>query len=266
MAALAASSLLMAESAAAVQPIPNPSPPKFTVYLVNNPYEVPATTPTVTTDPYTGEQKQLTPGRASYTVDNLTIQLWILNEQSSYSNGTTNFMPYFDVRTKGHFEEIWRELDKPFEAPIKVDLNQNGTYIDGYSPAQLDRKYTVITFSAANPATYYTYAATYPPNATIDFQVSTIIGYTAPKVNYESHSFFAYPYDGTGIALYAQSGWSEIQSITINSNNTVLASTLDNPSKPGATPIPLPTDTPKTNPKNHLNTTPNSLTATKQKY
>lgn len=83
--------MLMVESAAAIQPIPQPSPPKFTIYLVNDPYEVPATTPTYTVDPYTGEQKQLTHARASYTVDNITIQLWILNEQPNYSNGTTTF-------------------------------------------------------------------------------------------------------------------------------------------------------------------------------
>jgi hypothetical protein len=83
----------MVEVASAVQPILNPSPPQFTVYLVNSPYEVPATTPVVTVDPYTGEQKQVTPGTASYTADNVTIQLWILNEQPTYSNGTTNFTP-----------------------------------------------------------------------------------------------------------------------------------------------------------------------------
>jgi hypothetical protein len=109
-----AASFLMVEVASAVQPILNPSPSQFTVYLFNSPYEVPATTPVVTVDPYTGEQKQVTLGTASYTADNVTIQLWILNEQPTYSNGTTNFTPPPTTEEKQHGHTTDKEVTEPF--------------------------------------------------------------------------------------------------------------------------------------------------------
>jgi hypothetical protein len=239
--ALASVSLVVPAKA---QSIPVPSVPQFTVYLVNHPYDVPSTSPTYTTDPYTGEQKQLTTGSTGYHADNVTIELWIRNQQSSYSNGTTTFTPYYDVRTKGHYEQVWTELDKPFKAQYSVNSNQTRSYIQGYYPTQPNSRYTVLTFSSTVPAAYYsTDIVTYPPNATVDFQVSTIIGHESPLIAYESHITIAVPYKTTGVAIDAQCDWSETQSITI-SNNSVLASTLQNPSISTATPVPLPTDIP----------------------
>jgi hypothetical protein len=251
----------MVESVSAVQSIPKPSPPKFTVYLVNDPYEVPATTPTVTIDPYTGEQKQVTPATSSYTVDNVTIQLWILNEQSSYSNGTTNFTPYFNVRTRGHFEENWTDLGYVRQKEYMPDSKDTRPYIEGYKAAQTGQKYTVLTYSSTAPAQYYAeyYSkdVTYPPNATLDFQVKVAIAHQAPVIRYETYGIiYSFPVGDIGNALDTQSEWSQTQSITINSNNTVLASTLDNPSKPALTPIPLPTDTPQPTKTATATTTP----------
>ena len=83
---LTASSLIMTESAFA-QSIPEPATPKFEVYLVNHPYDVPPVSPTYTTDPYTGDQKLLNPGSPGYRVDNVSIELWIQNDQPNYLVG-----------------------------------------------------------------------------------------------------------------------------------------------------------------------------------
>ncbi len=244
MAVLLAYCILMAQSKSA-QLIPKPSVPEFTVYLVNHPYDVPSTSPTYTTDPYTGEQKLVTPGSAGYHVDNFTIELWILNQQPSYSNGTTTFMPYYDVRTKGYYEQNWTELGYSFNAKVKMDSNETRAYFMYCYPIQYGSKYTVLTYSSTSPARYHpTDSVTYPPNATVDFQVKTVVGHTSPMVEFASHGIIGFPFDGAGTALDVQSDWSETQSITINQNNTVLASTLENPTNPQSTPIPLPTDTP----------------------
>jgi hypothetical protein len=233
----------MVNSASAVS-IPEPSAPKFSVYLVNDPYEVPATSPTYTVDPYTGEQKQVTSGSASYTVDNVTLQLWVLNEQLSYSNGTTSFQIYFDVRTKGHYEENWTDLGYSFEGLYTLESKDRRTYFGDYQALQTGYKYTVLTFSATTPAQYYSSAVAYPANATVDFQVKVVIGHQATLIR--SRNVLVYsPYEDIGTALDAQSGWSETQSITINVENIVLASTLENPAVPVSSPIPLPTDTPQ---------------------
>lgn len=223
-------------------PIPKPHPPQFNIYLVNHPYDVPPIFPTYTTDPFTGEQKMVNNGSAGYHVDNVTIELWILNEQPSYSNGTTTFTPYYNVRTKGHFEQIWTEMYRPFNGTFPYS-NRVYTYIPNETPAQSNFKYTVITYSSTVPAPYYsTDIVTYPPNATVDFQVSAMIGYPSQIVAFYN-SFIAAGHTEAAIALYSQSVWSEMLSITI-SNDTILASTLENPIQPVATPIPIPTDTP----------------------
>jgi hypothetical protein len=179
---LAVASVSLVKSTYA-QTIPKPSVPQFTIYLVNHPYDVSSTSPTFTTDPYTGEKKQLTPGSTGYHADNVTIELWILNQQSSYSSGTTTFTPNYDIRTKGHYEQIWTELDKPFKGQYSRYSNETRNYIEGYYPAQPNSKYTVLTFSSTVPAAYYsTDIATYPTNATVDFQVSTIIGHESPMI------------------------------------------------------------------------------------
>jgi hypothetical protein len=241
---LLATSLLIVDASAA-QLIPKPSVPEFTVYLVNHPYDVPATLPTYTTDPYTGEQKQVSPGSPGNYTDKISIELWILNKQPSYSNATTDFTPYFNVRTKGHFEENWSVIGGCYQMEYMLNSNDTRPYIQGYKPAQTGYRYTVLNFSSTVPLRYYGIGGpTYPPNATVDFQVKVAIGHVAPVIRYEGHIIIAVPYEDTGIALDAESDWSETQSITINQNNTVLASTLENPANPELTPIPLPTDTP----------------------
>ncbi len=242
--ALLASNLLMVEASSA-QSIPKPSVPEFTVYLVNHPYDVPSTSPTYTTDPYTGEQKQVTPGSAGYHADNVSIELWILNKEPCYSNGTTDFTPYFNVRTKGHFDQDWADLGFIIQLPYVMHCDATRPYLYKYQSAQTGNAYTVLTYSSTVPVQYYfSDTIKYPPNATVDFQVKAAIGHIAPVIRSESHITFSVPYEDTDIALDAESDWSETRSITINQNNTVLASTLENPARPQSEKMPLLTDTP----------------------
>ncbi len=52
------------------QSIPKPSVPEFTLRYVVQPYYIPATTPTYTIDPYTGEQKIQASGSPSQNGNN----------------------------------------------------------------------------------------------------------------------------------------------------------------------------------------------------
>jgi hypothetical protein len=223
---------------ASPSPIPKPHPPQFNIYLVNHPYDVPPTFPTYTTDPYTGEQKMVNNGSAGYHVDNVTIELWIQNQQQSYSNGTTTYTPYFDVRVKGHFEQDWNELYPKSEPSV----HNVASFLPENTPAQSNAQYTVISYSStATP--YYPYTI-YPENSQVDFQVATVMGHYSQKFI----SDHMWPADYIGhyepeIAYETMSDWSETQSIII-SNNTILASTMENPIKPTATPISIPTDKP----------------------
>jgi hypothetical protein len=232
---LACSSLIMVKPAFA-QSIPKPSVPNFTVYLIDRPYDVPATTPTYTTDPYTGEQKMQNPGYPGYHVDNLTIELWIQNQQLSYSNGTTTFKPYYDVRTKGHFDQSWRELYAPYIGYHTNNFKYNTTFVPTECPAQSNSSYTVISYSARSPP-YNSYDF-YPSNAQIDFQVATIIGHNS-QMFVSDHPFAPYiGHEAIGVEFDTMSEWSSTQTITI-SNSSLSTSTPSNPTSTTPTPIPI---------------------------
>ncbi len=87
--------------------IPTPSVPSFALYYVDHPYDVAPVAPTYTTNPYTGETQQTSPGSPGYHVDNTSIELWILNQQYIYYS---NYHLYYDVRTRGHFEQNWTDV------------------------------------------------------------------------------------------------------------------------------------------------------------
>ena len=152
-------------------PAPSPSPdvnptfkpqmPKFTVYLVNHPFDVPATTPTYSTDPYTGVTSTVNPGSPGYRVDNWTIELWITNQQFNYPKNSANYNLYFDVRTKGHFEQAWRDLYGPFEGLHTATYNDSGWFIGTGCHVQSGNVYTVAAYSAYYPP-YYSSPYSFP--------------------------------------------------------------------------------------------------------
>ncbi len=152
--------------------------PEYTVKYVVQPYYIPSTTPTYTTDPYTGKQEILTPGSPSQSGENKTIQLTIKNQYfSPYYDSKYHYIYLsFNVSYKGHFEDTWKYYSN---------------YGTGWS--QPNSEYVTVAFI-------------YPPSeGQVDFRVKAQIGYY-----YEYHM----PRDEIGFV--GQSGdWSSIQTIRI---------------------------------------------------
>jgi hypothetical protein len=244
------SSLLFTTPTPTVTPTPLPTPtpapdvspnfkppvPEFTLNLVNHPIDIPATTPTYTTDPYTGETKLQSPGSAEYMIDNWTIELWIPNKQFNDPNGSSTFHLYYDVRTKGHFEQNWRDLYAPFYSTY-----DSKAFIPNGSPSQSNKVYTVITYSAYFPP-YYSYPqVSYPPNAQVDFQVSALLGHDS-EIFVNDHPLAPYPigHEEPATAYDIQSDWGATQTLTI-SNSSLSSSTPQNPTV--STPFSIPVQT-----------------------
>jgi hypothetical protein len=103
---MAVSSLsLMIVKPVSAQSIPKPFVPEFTVKLVDNSYDVPASQ---SFDPYTGQQII----NQGYHVENKCIEVKIGNQQfepfNNEYNQTINL--FYNIRIKGYFEENWTEL------------------------------------------------------------------------------------------------------------------------------------------------------------
>lgn len=239
-----------------VSSIFKPSVPEFTLYLVNHPIDFPPTTPNYTTDPYTGETKLQNSGSSGYRIDNWTIELWIPNRQFNYPNdGSNKFHLYYDVRTKGYFEQSWRELYSPFHGLHSGNYSDSGTFIT--CPAQSSNVYTIITYSAYSPP-YYSYPQeTYPPNAQVDFQVSAVLGHDS-TIFYDDHPL-AYPmligHQEPAIAYDIQSDWSNTQTITI-SNSSLSTATPQNPVVSTSFSIPIPVNLQNSTPTSTSSLTP----------
>jgi hypothetical protein len=160
-----------------------PSIPEFTVQFVDNSYNVPATA-TSTTNPYTG--KTTTTTTPAYHVENQTIEITIKNQPyTPYTNEYgVEALFYYNVRTKGHYEENWTDL-----------YNSE----DGYAP-QSNSTYTILSISANN----------YPSGGQVDFQVQAMIGAVHPSFNGTPSIFTRiYPFVGQ------TSAWSSTQTVTI---------------------------------------------------
>ncbi len=199
---LAASTLIMAKPAFAQ--VPTPSVPQFTVYLIDNSYDVPPTSPTYTTNPYTGAQQLVSSGSPGYHVQSFSIQLWIFSQHLSYSNGSTTLSTYYSVRAKGHFSQDW--------TISSVNNNESNS------------KYTVLSMSADD----------YPTGGQVDFQVQAILGYFATTWVWDLPGFYIPPqtlYVGdpafgsyqTNFVTEAASDWSSTQTITIGDNTNPIA-------------------------------------------
>jgi hypothetical protein len=179
-------SLLMVRPATA-QAFPSPTVPQFTVKYVQASY--------TSIDPYSGVSKQ---------VDNSTIQVAIQNQplNSFYSSGTYSL--YFNIRTKGHFEnDNWTLQNQN----LTVFEDASGySLVLGVKPS--DSAYTIIS-----------YPANYPSNSLVDFQVQAVV-YKLTENFYGNHPF------GVGnlqTGTYYQqpeefetTNWSNTQTVTLS--------------------------------------------------
>lgn len=219
------------------QSIPTPSVPEFTLRLVDLSYDVPAVSPTYTTDPYTGEKTLQDAGHVGYHVDNRSIELSITNQQLSFPNSSYHL--YYDVQTKGHFDQRWSELYPSYQGALGPTGSGEITFVSSNAPAESNSEYTVLLYSAVNPPNS---AAFYPLNAQVDFQVAAVVGhdsqvYLPPLISIMSGQY--YP----ASAFDAMSDWSSTQTINVNgtyaSASPTPTSTPTVPESPTLTILPM---------------------------
>jgi hypothetical protein len=195
---LSVGSLIIKEASA--QDIPKPSVPQFTLKYEVSQYTIPATTPTYTIDPYTGEQKIQTSGTPSQTAENKTIELKIKNQPFTpyqIDNYKHWINLWYNVSYKGHYENDWKTYFSPHGG--------SGAFIQ-----KSDSDYTVISF------TYL------PSEGKIDFRIQAQIGYYTqfftPWVDYKF----------TG----QTSGWTNTQTISIPNGEVSTSSPTPTPTVP----------------------------------
>jgi hypothetical protein len=209
---LAVSNLIIIESTFAQTPtpspvpIPTPSVPEFTLKFVDSSYDVPTTT---SIDQYTG--KTIT--NQGYHVENRTIQLAIKNQpfNSFIANGQ-NISFFFNVREKGHYAENWTEI---YSAGRGYLYESNSAY-------------TTVSYSLSqNEFPFWNYVTS---DATIDFQVQALIGYTNERHYSDDGQFIPFP---SSYFKGQTSDWSNTQTITIPEPSTSTS--------PSPNPTPTPT-------------------------
>jgi hypothetical protein len=235
MLALAASSMLWIQSTTA-QSIPKPSVPEFTINIVDHSYDTPPTTPTYTTDPYTGEQKQTTTGAPSYHIENKSIEITIKNQPfTPYTDSNGYYIGlYYNFRYKGHFEADWAyDPFKPDDISSKSYGGWDMTYLIPYNASKSE--YTIV------PKTFNYFGTNY---GQVDFQVQAQIGYIQEMGNSYTARVWGNSYNFTG----QSSDWSSIQTITIGSNEVTITQPTISTSQSPVQPIPTATTEPTRNP------------------
>lgn len=203
---IALSSLIVLADA---QTVPNPSIPQFTVKYIPVSYSV------TTMNPYTGQN-------LTKQYDNSTIELSIANQQYTYSNGS-EFLVYYNVRIKGHFEENWTALYPAVGLLPNSEAYQHSDYKHYYAQ--------YIAFTAEEPQNSYSglpqssssytvifLPSNYPTGGLVDFQVEAIIGHNSTF--YAPTSFLYDPASGgvdhPAVAYVTSSGWSNTQTLSIS--------------------------------------------------
>lgn len=126
--------------------ITKPSIPEFTLNYTVQSKDVPGTTPTYTTNPYTGQQEIQTPGTPGYHQDLRVIEIKVKNQPfTAYVDGSNYIALYYNVSYKGYYENDWHYYSR-------VEQSSSG--------------YTLINFTEV-------------PNdgGTMEFRVQAKIGY-----------------------------------------------------------------------------------------
>lgn len=180
-------SLLVVSPASSI--VTKPSVPEFTLTYLDNSYDVQSTT-TSTIDPYTG--KVITSTVPGYHVKNTSLQIIITNQPfTSYKDeNDSNINLYYDVRSKGHFEENW--------------YNANPS-LDSY-----------YLFNSNSPTTIISKSINLSADSQIDYQVRALVGkfvrvYGTPVPGFGG----VVPYHDVFIGVGEASDWSNTQTITI---------------------------------------------------
>lgn len=201
----------MVESASA-QSIPKPPVPDFTLTFDKHSSD---TQPTYTTDPYTGQQRELEPP-AHYEWETVTIKIenQPFTPYQTNDGNAKNIELYYSIRTKGHFGGQWVTI--------------GGLYTQ-YYPASSGRITEVTFYVGSNgpngdimPSNTFLSAE---DGGQIDFQVKALIGYVTAKTSV-SQSLGVQNYD---VFTGTEGDWSSAQTITIGETS---ASTSPTPAIP----------------------------------
>jgi hypothetical protein len=198
--------LTMAE---AMISVPKPSTPEFTVKLIDSSYDLPSSS---SIDPYTG-QTTINP---ALHIDNRTLEFTIKNQPfTPYYDADSGFniTLFYNIRMRGHFGGNWTEL----------------FCVDGNHPVQSDSDYTVVSLPLGSHSD--TLLRWLPANTSsqIDFQVEAMIGYFS-----RSAGFASWYFEGE------ESGWSNVQTITISNTSSPPSETINpsgSPQSPTQTPL-----------------------------
>jgi hypothetical protein len=167
--------------------IPKPSVPEFTLKLVDNSYDVPAT---YGIDQWTGETVVVEEGRH---VSNISIVITIKNQAFTPCVGTDGnvTMLYYKVRVKGQFTENWTELNYYIEAS--------------------DSEYTMKYYLYGRWSDQHVLMQI-PWGSKVDFQVQALIGHV--QAAYRDYAPWPYGYYE---AFTGEKGeWSNTQTLTFS--------------------------------------------------
>ncbi len=196
---LAALIVLAMLPASAQAAIPKPSVPTFTAKLVDNSYDVEASS---TVNPYNGQ----TVNQPAYHVKNYTLTLTIKNQpfkpitvQEDNATWIVDF--YYNIRVKGHYENEWMPI-------YHVD--------SGYMKAS-NTTYTIVTYSTRGNNGFDIPIGSNPGDKA-DVQVQALIGYGHRVLNAsETVQYLMFPWVFTG----ETSDWSSTQTVTIPTSASV---------------------------------------------
>jgi hypothetical protein len=203
------SSLVMVEPAFS-QSISKPSVPEFTAKLIDSSYDI---TPTSTIDAFTGQ----TVTHAGSHVEARTIEIRIKNEPFtpfSVTEGSADWTVgfFYNIRWKGQFEQEWHEIYSPTIGLLGRDEGSETVYSN-------QGKYSSTDGLKMTSQGMY---ITFPPQAKIDFQVEAMIGYTARVVEGDMAPWYFFG---------EKSGWSNTQTIAIESEATEMLSPATTPTQ-----------------------------------
>ena len=216
---------VLAVSSVSAQAGFKPSVPQFTVKLIDSSYDVP---PIYTTDPYTGEPTT----KPGYRIENYTIEISIKNQPfTPYTDKSDYYTRYYDIyysiRVKGHFGEDWYSLRTRYTT-------------------QSDSEYTVVSHSLTDDTELRNLVA----GSKLDFSVQAYSGYWFDQREGSMGVIADYVY-----VFDAESGWSNIQSITIpNGSSPSQTATLPSVTSDGSNSLPQSPD--QTQPPNSIFSNP----------
>jgi hypothetical protein len=186
-----------------------PSVPQFGLATIDSSHYEPAV---YSVDPYTG-QTVLVSG--DYNMENITVLLSINNQpftSSTLSDGSITELHYV-VRFKGHFEDWGNSEHIAYAVQDASSANTVFTYFKGWGH-HLYQSYQILPSIDGGQ---------------IDFQVKAMVGY-----NYSYYPSNGYPYPLYDFAVFAESDWSQTQTITLPSGND--AAPQVTPTQPPTTP------------------------------